>query len=321
MNFNLIDILLILLVLLSVWSGWHRGFILGLLDLLRWLMSFIAALFFYKTVSYWLASITGWTEVWAQPVGFILVIIVVSLIIQLATNALLRRIPKDVHKRRVNKILGVLPGLANGIVTAAIASALLFSMLFSDGISESARESWLANRLAVFTEDVETTLVPIFDPAIRQTLNRLTTVEPGSNERVELPFKVEKTRTRADLEAEMLELVNHERSSVGLDPLEADPELLEVARAHSADMFARGYFSHYTPENESPFDRMREADVRFRTAGENLALAPSLRLAHTGLMNSPGHRANILRPQFGRVGIGILDGGMRGLMVTQNFRN
>jgi uncharacterized protein YkwD len=38
-------------------------------------------------------------------------------------------------------------------------------------------------------------------------------------------------------------------------------------------------------------------------------------------MNSPGHRANILRQQFGRVGIGIMDGGMRGLMVSQEFRN
>lgn len=66
---------------------------------------------------------------------------------------------------------------------------------------------------------------------------------------------------------------------------------------------------------------MRESEVRFRTAGENLALAPSVPIAHTGLMNSPGHRANILQSGFGRVGIGILDGGKRGLMVTQNFRN
>ncbi|MDQ3129497.1 MAG: colicin V production protein, partial [Acidobacteriota bacterium] len=44
-------------------------------------------------------------------------------------------------------------------------------------------------------------------------------------------------------------------------------------------------------------------------------------IAHTGLMNSPGHRANILQPNFGRVGIGVLDGGRRGLMITQNFRN
>jgi uncharacterized protein YkwD len=61
--------------------------------------------------------------------------------------------------------------------------------------------------------------------------------------------------------------------------------------------------------------------VRFLIAGENLALAPSVPLAHAGLMNSPGHRANILRRQFGRVGIGIMDGGAHGLIVTQKFRN
>jgi uncharacterized protein YkwD len=61
--------------------------------------------------------------------------------------------------------------------------------------------------------------------------------------------------------------------------------------------------------------------VRFLAAGENLAYAHTLQIAHTGLMNSPGHRANILRKQFGRLGIGILDGGIHGLMITQNFRN
>jgi uncharacterized protein YkwD len=66
---------------------------------------------------------------------------------------------------------------------------------------------------------------------------------------------------------------------------------------------------------------MTQAGVQFRTAGENLALAPTVRVAHTGLMNSPGHRANILRPAFGRLGIGIVDGGYRGIMVSQEFRN
>ena len=119
----------------------------------------------------------------------------------------------------------------------------------------------------------------------------------------------------------MLELVNSERSTAGLAPLAADPELTEVARQHSTDMFRRGYFAHVTPENASPFDRIRDANIRFETAGENLALAPSMPIAHTGLMKSPGHRANILRPQFGRIGIGIMDGGIHGLMVTQDFRN
>src|SRR3989475_1836610 len=118
----------------------------------------------------------------------------------------------------------------------------------------------------------------------------------------------------------MLELVNGERIAAGLRPLTADPELVQVARQHSADMFARGYFANDTPEGRDPFERMREANVGFLTAGENLALAPTVQVAHRGLMNSPGHRANILHSQFGRVGIGIMDGGIRGLMITQDFR-
>jgi len=156
--------------------------------------------------------------------------------------------------------------------------------------------------------------------AIAKTFNFLT-IRPQSDERVELPYKVSDTRPRPDLEARMLQLVNAERIAAGLKPLAPDPELTEVARRHSADMFARGYFAHDTPEGLTPFDRMRAADVRFLTAGENLALAPTISVAHSGLMNSPGHRANILRREFGRVGIGVMDGGMRGLMVSQEFRN
>lgn len=321
MAFNWVDIVLVLIVLLSTLAGYRRGFILSLLDLIRWIGSWVAAIFLYKPLSGLLASVTDWTETWRAPIAFVVVLLITSVAIQAAGRALLRRIPRDYHLHDINRWFGTLPGAVNGLVMAAIISALMFAMPFSDGISRAVGESALANSLASYTEELETALVPVFDPAIRETLNRLKTIEPGSTERVELPFTVENAPAAPSLEAQMLELVNEERTSHGLRPLEPDPELTEVARRHSADMFARGYFSHYTPEGKDPFERMRESDVRFRTAGENLALAPTLRQAHVGLMNSPGHRANILRPQFGRVGIGILDGGRRGLMVTQKFRN
>jgi len=193
-------------------------------------------------------------------------------------------------------------------------------MPLSESLSERTRDSQIANRLAGYAQSLEAKLRPVFGEAIARSLNLLT-VEPDSNERVTLPFTVTATSPRPDLEKQMLDLVNSERVANGLQPLAPDPELTEVARRHSADMFARGYFAHDTPEGRSPFDRMKEARVQFLTAGENLALAPTLSIAHQGLMNSPGHRANILRPQFGRVGIGIMDGGMRGLMVSQEFRN
>jgi uncharacterized protein YkwD len=86
-------------------------------------------------------------------------------------------------------------------------------------------------------------------------------------------------------------------------------------------MFTRGYFSHYTPGGVSPFDRMADAGVTYVYAGENLALAPSTDLAMQGLMNSPGHRANILNPNFNKIGIGVIDGGIYGKMYSQEFTN
>lgn len=321
MNFNSVDAVLVLIVLLSVIFGWRRGFISGLLDLLRWIGSLLAALYFYQPVSRLIERFADWSEVWTPPLAFIFVVVTASLLIQTLGSSLLKRLSPEIHRSRANRILGTLPGLASGLITAAIASALLFALPLPDNFQESLRESRAANELASLTDELETSLAPVFEPAIKQTLNRRVPADPESAERVALPFRIENAPARPELEAAMLELINRERAAVGLAPLAPDPEMTEVARLHSADMFARSYFSHETPEGKTPFERMRDRDVSYRTAGENLALAPTLQMAHTGLMNSPGHRANILQPRFGRVGIGILDGGRRGLMVTQNFRN
>ena len=321
MSFNLIDILLVILIGLNLLNGYRRGFILGVLDLAGWVLSLLTGLRFYDPVARWLGPrVDLWSDVWDQPIAFILVALLVGVVVHLIGYALLRRMSRDVHERPANKALGLLPGLANGLIIAAIVSALLMSVPLSEGISERTRESAVANRLAGYAQSLEAKLRPVFGEAIARSLNLLT-VQPDSNERVTLPFTVTSSRPRPDLERQMLDLVNEERLGQGLQPLMPDPALTEVARRHSADMFARGYFAHDTPEGLTPFDRMKEADIRFLVAGENLALAPTVSVAHTGLMNSPGHRANILRPQFGRVGIGIMDGGMRGLMVSQEFKN
>ncbi|MCK7495642.1 MAG: hypothetical protein MZW92_35060 [Comamonadaceae bacterium] len=123
----------------------------------------------------------------------------------------------------------------------------------------------------------------------------------------------------------MLELVNAERADAEGAAAETRPGTLsaEVARAHSRDMLARGYFcAHGARGARRRPDRMRAAPACvFGAAGENLALAPTLPMAHRGPMNSPGHRENIMRAAFGRAGIGVLDAGRHGLMVTQKFRD
>jgi uncharacterized protein YkwD len=107
-------------------------------------------------------------------------------------------------------------------------------------------------------------------------------------------------------EARMLALVNEERVAHGLVPLVRDAALEAVARAHSLDMQERDYFSHTNPDGESPFDRMSAAGISYGWAAENLSWAPGVDRAHRGLMESPGHRSNILNGELRRIGIGVV---------------
>jgi len=320
MQLTIIDVLLLFIVLLSVWSGWQRGFILGSIQLLSLIAGLLIALALYQYLAALLSEYVPALGVWNLPVSFLITLMLVRFGISTIANRLLRDVPIKAHVHGANRFLGMIPGFIMGVIYASFAGALLMALPLSEGLTTSSRNSILASRLSQPVEWLEQKLAPVFEEAIGRSMNNMM-VEPSSDKSITLPFTVTDARPRPDLEARMLELVNEERAREGLGPLKADPELAEVARNHSRDMFARGYFSHVTPDGNDPFDRIRAAQVRFRSAGENLALAQTVNIAHTGLMNSPGHRANILQPAFGRVGIGILDGGMHGLMVTQNFRN
>jgi uncharacterized protein YkwD len=146
-------------------------------------------------------------------------------------------------------------------------------------------------------------------------------VKPKDNEKIDLQFKQTDVSVDTAGEQDMLSRVNEERVKNNLKPLAMNTQLKELARTHARDMFAKGYFAHENLEGKSPFDRMEAVNIVYEYAGENLALAPNTDMAHAGLMNSPGHRANILDLRFGKVGIGCIDGGPYGKMYVQEFTN
>lgn len=318
---NYVDLILLLIMAFAIWGGWKKGFILGTVNLIVWIGSLLIGFFLYKYTGELLQSVFPNLGVWALPLAFLITIVLARILLAFLFNTLLNRTPDNVHSSGANRVLGLIPGLINGLIYATIIAAVLLTMpLRNNELSSRTRESRLVNSLAVNVGWIDDKLSPIFDDAVRKSLTKVT-VEPESDETVHLNFTVKNGKPRPDLEAQMLELVNKERTSRGLKPLKADPDLVPVARAHSNDMFVRGYFSHYTPEGKDPFDRMKASGIRYFAAGENLALGQTLRICHEGLMNSPGHRANILNPSYGRLGIGILDGGAYGLMISQEFRN
>lgn len=120
-------------------------------------------------------------------------------------------------------------------------------------------------------------------------------------------------------EQEMINLVNSERVANGLPKLQVDLQLSNVARMKSMDMVKNNYFSHESPTYGSPFEMMKQFGISYTSAGENIACNQSVKAAHTSLMNSQGHRENILSRSYDHIGIGIVDGGKCGKMFTQQF--
>jgi uncharacterized protein YkwD len=121
-----------------------------------------------------------------------------------------------------------------------------------------------------------------------------------------------------DAERELVRLMNQERAQRGAPPLEMDDRLSEAARTHSQEMAQRQKLSHRFPHEEKLQERLARTGVSFDAVAENVAHSSSPSSAHIELMNSPGHRANILNPKYNAVGVGVVERGDH-LYITQAF--
>ena len=127
------------------------------------------------------------------------------------------------------------------------------------------------------------------------------------------------------LEAEkrLLAMVNRDRTAAGLHALQWDTKVADVARAHSTEMRATKIVAHISAKTGSAADRVRAAKIKTALVLENVARAYGLGEAHQGLMNSPGHRANLTSTTATHIGIGVIFGeevsGRREIFITQVF--
>ena len=123
-------------------------------------------------------------------------------------------------------------------------------------------------------------------------------------------------------ERSLLAVVNEVRSGHGLRTLRVDPVLARVARSYSATMVRTDVFTH-----GAMFERLAQSGARGPAFGENLAwgVGPhaAARRIVGGWMASPGHRANLLRPGWNRIGLGAVKGNFlgydRATVVTADF--
>lgn len=315
MDLSILDFLIILVFLFYAIEGYAVGFKASLLDFLSFVFSFLFALRLYAFFGTLLVNYFSISRGLGNAIGFFLV----AIILEFVLSILLRRVPLGGKASGVfNHILGIIPGFLSALVLLSFLLTLIFSFPLSPVLKNFVSQSKIGSFLISKTARFDKIFNEVFSGAVNETLNFLT-INPQSNETVKLNFKISKFSADPKAEMEMFSLVNKERENAGLNTLIIDSKLRDLGRVHCGDMFSRGYFSHYTPEEISPFDRMAKANIIYNFAGENLALSPNAALAMQGFMQSEGHKKNILSPDFGRIGIGVIDGEIYGEMFCQEF--
>lgn len=317
---NWVDFLIIAFLLLFTLDGLGKSFIAEGLNFFSLLLSLVLSLRFYNNPALWYETVFSLPHSLSNVLGFATVWFLVELF--LSALFYFFYLPSQLSNRidRALSQLSWLPAFMRGLIFVSIILVILGTFPIQPVVKAEIARSRVGTYILDRTRQLELPLKNIFGGITQDTLTFLT-IEPQTNQSVNLGFRTQNFISRADLESQMIDLVNRERLDRGLAGLSYDPRLQIIAREHSADMFRRGYFSHYSPEGKSVVQRAEKVGVNYLVIGENLAYAPDLLSAHRGLMNSPGHRANILSADYHKIGVGIMDGGVYGLMITQVFTN
>lgn len=317
-SLNWVDWVIFLIFLFYFLEGAAVGFARGLFNFAGFILSFAAALKFYVVFGNLLVQNFSLTNAIANALGFLITAFIFEFFFNFLSGLFFRKIPKIILNNPLNRLLGILPGLSSATVLVAFFLTLILSLPLSPVLKNAVISSRTGSLLTTRTAGFERLINQVFGQAANETINFIT-IKPDDKETVDLRFQTKNLITDSLSEQKMFELVNNERKKQSFSPLSFNNKLRDTARQHGRDMLNRGYFSHYTPEGLSPFDRLSQMSINFEAAAENLAFAPSLDLAFDGLIKSPGHRANILSSDFRQVGIGVIDAGIYGKMFIQEF--
>jgi uncharacterized protein YkwD len=265
-------------------------------------------------------DLTGVAAPAARAIGFVVILLAIEGVFALVGRFAVWPLVRAIHSHRraafIDRLLGVFPSILRALLITAIGLAALVVLPVGNDVRNAIDGSRLGRALVAEVAAAQ----PYVGRLVGSDSGALfvTKLDADQRQQLDLPSDLA-VEPDPQAEAQMVALVNEERAAVGLPALTLDQRLVAVGRAHSEEMFKLRYFGHQSPVNGSPFDRLDAAGIKYSRAGENLAYAQSVAVAHRGLMQSEGHRANILRPEFTRIGIGAVTAGPYGKMFTQMF--
>ncbi|MFQ5966320.1 MAG: CvpA family protein [Acidimicrobiia bacterium] len=320
----MIDFLLGLAFAALIIRGWMRGFVRESMDLVGIVVGIAIGFRLSGPVGEFLAERFGMSPEISRVIAGVAIFLMVGLAASLVARWL-SRVANLPGLRLGNKALGSAVALAWGVFLAILVLSVAVALPLPPSVDEQVQGSAIAREL---TDPGGLPQHAFHMVAGDQVLEAVVNLEQLlDTEKVILetdqtfPLVVvdpSELSVASGAAQDIYERVNRSRIEAGLDPLQWTEGLAFVGEQYAWEMYTEGFFGHTSPTTGDVGDRVEAAGIPYVLVGENLALAPTAATVHEGLMSSEGHRANILEPDFTKVGIGVVAGPL-GLMVVQVF--
>lgn len=321
LTINIFDLIFVIFVGYFVLTA--SSFIFSLFELIGFIFTVIFSYKYYRIFADLLVSGFALSPGISQALGFFIAWLFSEGILFFIGKLIISRLPPHIANNNLNRFAASIPAAMQACIFYFLIIVTIFSLPVRPLVKEQILKSKTGSYIINLSHSLESKIKTVFGEAVNETLNFIT-IKEDENKRIDLGFKVPAKLLYEDRSSEkiMLALINKERAAAGQLPLEEDEELRKVAAEYASQMFANGFFSHQSEvDGLTPADRVRRQGIDYGVTGENLAYAPDVYVAHQGLMNSPGHRKNILSSDYGKVGVGIIDGGIYGKMFVQTFKD
>ena len=245
---NPVDVAVLMLVGLAIWTGYQAGFIATTYSLATWVLAAAAAIVFTGPATALIAAVAGVPKPLASSIAFVLVVLIVEALFSFTGHlairpivALVRRSPVSV----VDRILGIAPSVVRSLFIAAVAVTALVSLPLASDLKATVETSRFGRAVSA--------QIAAFQPQLRALSGQLggvpllvTKIGEDETEKLDLPDGLQLAADPV-AERQLFDLVNEERAQRGLAALVWDVRLVPVARAHSEEMFRLKYFSHQSP--------------------------------------------------------------------------
>jgi uncharacterized protein YkwD len=304
--------------------GWLRGFVKELLDLVGLVLGLVVAFRVSAPLGDFISDRFDVTPEWARIGAGIALFLIVGAGLGAAAHYL-GKVMRMPGFNLANRLAGSGFALAWGIALVLVVTSIMRALPMPSAVDDQLDGSAVIAVLASPESPTQRAFQAMAGDEVLDTLLALgpligdRNVVLDGDDRLEIPpAAADELMTDPTAADEVFLLANEARGTAGTSPLAWSDALARVAMGHAMDMYLNGFVSHVSPTTGTIGDRIRAERLPLSSVGENLALAANPRAVHAGFMDSDGHRANILRTSFDRVGVAAVDGPL-GLMVVQVF--